>query len=406
MPRAPASLAPLRLPGGGAAPSTFFYDPSGAFHRGDLEIGSTSSLPAAAGRAEEDLSLAAFEVKEVLGQGASSYVQRAVHARTREVYALKVISVASHSAREQLTREVSSLCALSRCAGLCALRGAFSGPANVYLALEFMDAGSLQELVAERGALPERALAGIAFQVFSALVSLHSRNYLHRDLKPTNVLLSKDGRVRLCDFGLAVALASSLDVAHTIVGTSRYMAPERVSGQTYSFPADVWAAGLILWCVAAGDTPWKGLSGFLELAEAILQPNAPAALLADPALAHCSPELRELIAHCICSHEKDRLPALALLGCPFFLRRHNVSSWQAAQEAVRDELFPRQQTEAAKLDEEDTLLLDHEAPTAVGMGPSHEGYETARSHARTLLAHAARDEEREGTASENPDIII
>ena len=116
---------------------------------------------------------------QVLGRGASSYVQRAVHSPTGVVLALKVISIYDKAKRDQLIREIQTLFDVD-CECLVSFNGAFHREGAITIALEYMNAGALDSLVKERGPLPERVLAGVAFQCLWALGYLKHEKRLHR----------------------------------------------------------------------------------------------------------------------------------------------------------------------------------------------------------------------------------
>jgi len=139
----------------------------------------------------------------------------------------------------------------------------------------YASAGSLQQLVdTERGCQDESVLASISFQMLSGLKSLHDRRLIHRDLKPSNILISSSGLIKLTDFGLARPVELDQSLADTFVGSFLYMAPERLSGEPYSFEADVWGIGITIHTVALGHYPYtdsttgQPLSGYWELLNA------------------------------------------------------------------------------------------------------------------------------------------
>uniref|UniRef100_A0A8C3ANL0 mitogen-activated protein kinase kinase n=1 Tax=Cyclopterus lumpus TaxID=8103 RepID=A0A8C3ANL0_CYCLU len=109
---------------------------------------------------------------------------------------------------------------------------------RISICTEFMDGGSLD--VYKR--VPEHVLGRIAVAVVEGLTYLWSLKILHRDVKPSNMLVNTRGQVKLCDFGVSTQLVNS--IAKTYVGTNAYMAPERISGEQYGIHADVWSVGI------------------------------------------------------------------------------------------------------------------------------------------------------------------
>mmetsp|Transcript_18732 Transcript_18732/g.47829 ORF Transcript_18732/g.47829 Transcript_18732/m.47829 type:complete len:292 (-) Transcript_18732:94-969(-) len=118
--------------------------------------------------------------------------------------------------------------------------------------------------------IPELVLASILAQALRGLVYLHSqRHQVHRDLKPANLLISGHGVVQLSDFGITKALDNTRGMATSFVGTALYMAPERISGEEYTYAADVWALGVLGLEGARGVHPFGHLHSYYDLVEAL-----------------------------------------------------------------------------------------------------------------------------------------
>ena len=120
---------------------------------------------------------------------------------------------------------------------------------------EYAD-GELFGLLEDDHTLPEEQVQVIACQLVSALHYLHSHRIMHRDMKPQNILLCKDNRVKLCDFGFARAMSTETMVLTSIKGTPLYMSPELVEDRPYDHNADLWALGCILYEVFTGYPPF------------------------------------------------------------------------------------------------------------------------------------------------------
>lgn len=156
---------------------------------------------------------------------------------------------------------------LHRCVSPCIIDfyGAFFQEGAVYICMEFMDGGSIDKLYGD--GIPENVLRKIAFSTVMGLKSLKDEhNIIHRDVKPTNILVNTKGLVKICDFGVSGNLVAS--IAKTNIGCQSYMAPERISGGgvaqaganpgggTYSVQSDIWSLGLSIIECAMGRYPY------------------------------------------------------------------------------------------------------------------------------------------------------
>eukprot|EP00456_Euglypha_rotunda_P037953 TRINITY_DN29143_c0_g2_i1.p1 TRINITY_DN29143_c0_g2~~TRINITY_DN29143_c0_g2_i1.p1 ORF type:complete len:161 (+),score=25.59 TRINITY_DN29143_c0_g2_i1:278-760(+) len=123
--------------------------------------------------------------------------------------------------------------------------GAYFDPAEgtIALASEYMDCGSLQKIVEEKGALSVGAMRHVAKQMIYGLQYLHSQYALHRDIKPDYFLCDHHGDVKIADFGLVKELKNTVDATDSFLGTMAYLAPERLTSTGYSFPSDIWEIG-------------------------------------------------------------------------------------------------------------------------------------------------------------------
>ncbi|KAJ1448822.1 kinase-like domain-containing protein [Pelagophyceae sp. CCMP2097] len=196
-----------------------------------------------------------------LGAGVSAVVRLAQDLRDSKVkYAVKIFNIGSKDARACFFQEVRMLFELD-CPALVQFHGAYLDEQRVGVILEFMDAGSLETLLEGHAVqqkqlgrspgLPEAMLAALLFQVVWGLGYLHTETRLHRDIKPGNILVNSRGECKLGDFGIARDLGGDA-IASTMVGTFRYMSPERLYGGDYSYASDVWSVGMVLLEAARG----------------------------------------------------------------------------------------------------------------------------------------------------------
>lgn len=127
-----------------------------------------------------------------------------------------------------------------------------------WIIMELVRAPSVEEVVATMGALPVRQAADVGRQVLSALVAAHGQGILHRDVKPSNVLLTDDGRAVLTDFGIATAEGeSSLTKTGMVTGSPGFLAPERVRGTEAGPASDLWSLGATLYATLVGRSPFE-----------------------------------------------------------------------------------------------------------------------------------------------------
>jgi serine/threonine protein kinase len=169
-----------------------------------------------------------------------------------------------------------------------------------YLVMEFVRGETAQERVERKGQLAEVEALTIALGACAGLAEAHARGIVHRDIKPDNVLISIDGRVKLADLGLARATIatdgrSAASVDSAILGTPQYMPPEQWVSAKVGPAADVWAVGATLWFLLAGDHAINGDS-YLEMARAIQDVDFPSLRSRRPDLRN---DVHELIERCL-----------------------------------------------------------------------------------------------------------
>ncbi|THC89197.1 hypothetical protein EYZ11_011354 [Aspergillus tanneri] len=236
--------------------------------------------------------LAASEQKKIvelgsLGEGAGGAVTRCKLKGGKTVFALKIITTDPNpDVKKQIVRELNfnKDCASDH---ICRYYGAFmdKSTGTISIAMEFCEGGSLDSIYKEvkklGGRTGEKVLGKVAEGVLNGLTYLHSRKIIHRDIKPSNILLCRDGQVKLCDFGVSGEFGTKGD-ANTFIGTSYYMAPERITGQSYTITSDVWSLGVTLLEVAqhrfpfpADGTEMQPRAGLIDLLTYIVRQPIP-----------------------------------------------------------------------------------------------------------------------------------
>ncbi len=127
-----------------------------------------------------------------------------------------------------------------------------------YIAMEYLDGRSLKELIVGHGPAPANVAIEYARQILSALRFAHRHGIVHRDIKPHNVLVDREGRVKVTDFGIARAGTSQMTEAGSIVGTAQYLSPEQARGGEVDQRSDLYSLGVVLYELLTGRTPFDG----------------------------------------------------------------------------------------------------------------------------------------------------
>ena len=213
--------------------------------------------------------LGPFEVLAPIGAGGMGEVYRARDSRLGREVAIKVLSpefAADADRRKRFEQEARSASALNH-SNIVTIHDIGVEASTVYIAMELVDGRTLREVL-HAGPLPTKRLLDLAHQIADGLAKAHAAGIVHRDLKPENVMVSKDGRIKILDFGLAKLLkeqpeeASNLPTAQatqagTVLGTVGYMSPEQASGKPVDFRSDQFALGSILYEMATGKRAFQ-----------------------------------------------------------------------------------------------------------------------------------------------------
>ena len=201
-----------------------------------------------------------FEIHEQLGAGGMGVVYRARDRRLERTVALKFLPPALSAdtqAKRRFLTEARAAAALEH-VNVCTVHEIGETDAGqLFIAMAFVEGESLRHMI-ERGPLPAAKAVAIATQLAAALSSAHARGIVHRDVKPANVMVGPGGAVKLVDFGVAKLEGSTLTGASATPGTTAYMSPEQVRGEDVDHRTDVWALGVVLYEMLAGQRPFTG----------------------------------------------------------------------------------------------------------------------------------------------------
>lgn len=251
-----------------------------------------------------------YKIESRLGEGGMGVVYKAHDTRLNRPVAIKVLheTLAGQPAYQKLLDEARAASALNN-PHICTIYEVGEAEGQSYITMEYVDGISLRELLPADGFPVETAIR-YGLQIAEGLAHAHEQRIIHRDLKSANIMVTKDGRAKILDFGLAEqmpveeaeAITKSREAVSSAAhfgGTIHYMAPELLKGNKADQRSDIWALGVVLYEMLTGKMPFQGKTGF-ELATAILREQA----LAMPTSLPVS--LRSIIMRCLSKDPSQR----------------------------------------------------------------------------------------------------
>lgn len=203
--------------------------------------------------------LGRLELLEEIGQGANSVVYRAQQPGDPPLVAVKVMKKSLSYAESYLGRfgsEVKVAASLVH-PGICRVYSSGKEEDRAYVVMELVQGRLLSDVIAREGRLSPRETVDIAIQMAEALEYAHRQDIVHRDIKPDNIMLGSDGRVKILDFGIARRGASSAQDKQ-VVGTPAYMSPEQARGESVDDRTDVYSLGAVMYHALVGRPPFEG----------------------------------------------------------------------------------------------------------------------------------------------------
>lgn len=208
--------------------------------------------------------LGKYPITGVLGEGAMGVVYKAFDPNIRRPVAIKTI-------RRQLVDDSEqglSIAARFRNEAQAAGRLLHPGIVAVYeygeeadqafIAMEYVEGNSLSHYIARKTRFPEQDVLSIMTQLLTALDHAHEQGVWHRDIKPANLIITRQGKLKIADFGIARIDAIGLTQVNSVIGTPGYMSPEQYTGQPVDHRVDIWASGVLLYQLLTGQLPFNG----------------------------------------------------------------------------------------------------------------------------------------------------
>ena len=129
---------------------------------------------------------------------------------------------------------------------------------SYFICMEYIEGNSLKEIIERKGTLPPRTVVNYAVQICNALLMAHKNNLIHRDIKPQNILVTTEGKVKVTDLGIAKSLNMDVTKTLNIMGTAHYISPEQAKGEVLDHRTDIYSLGIVLYEMLTGDVPFRG----------------------------------------------------------------------------------------------------------------------------------------------------
>jgi serine/threonine protein kinase/Tfp pilus assembly protein PilF len=262
--------------------------------------------------------LGPYEILALLGAGGMGEVYKARDTRLRRVIALKILpgtNVADADRRRRFLVEAQTASQLNH-PNIVTIHDISEENGVLFIAMEYVVGATLAQAITSR-TLPLKTALTYADQIADGLAAAHAAGVVHRDLKPTNIIITEVGRAKLLDFGLAKFVGVGLSAEETqtdtqltqsgeIVGTASYMSPEQAEGRDLDVRSDIFSFGLVVYEMVSGQRAFAGGSWISTLA-AILHEEPRPLRAVNPEI---SPALEELVGRCLQKNPADRFQSM------------------------------------------------------------------------------------------------
>lgn len=286
-----------------------------------------------------------YKVLEKLGEGGMGVVYKAQDAKLDRTVALKFLpphlsSSAQDKARFQ--QEARAAAALDH-PNICTIYGIDEHEGQMFFAMAYVEGHTLREKVQS---LSLKQAIDIGVQIADGLSAAHEKGVVHRDVKPENIMIRKDGIVQIMDFGLAKVRGtlSRLTKQGSTVGTAGYMSPEQVQGQDADHRSDIFSLGVVLYELFTGHLPFKGVHETAMMYE-IVNVDAPPMASVKPDI---DPQLDAIVLECLDKNPNERTQSAKQLANDL-KRTRRESSRQHVSRVMASQQFGRQEPQATSV---------------------------------------------------------
>ncbi|MFR5864335.1 MAG: protein kinase domain-containing protein [Acutalibacteraceae bacterium] len=200
-----------------------------------------------------------YKILEMLGVGGMAFVLKAEDLMMNRIVAIKILNDQYNGDEQAETRFINESKAVAMLShkNIVSVYDVAIYPDMKYIVMEYLDGITLKEYLDKKGALPWKEACIYIGQVLRALEHAHSKGVIHRDIKPQNIILQKNGEIKVTDFGIAkLPNDSSLTTTEKAIGTVYYISPEQASGKETSFSSDIYSVGVMLYEALTGRLPF------------------------------------------------------------------------------------------------------------------------------------------------------
>lgn len=254
------------------------------------------------------MSTSLYKRTEIVGRGKFGVVYKGYNKQTNKLVAIKVLNLDTQEDEvADVQQEIQFLTELKNVPNVTHYYGSFLNDTKLWIIMDYCAGGSLRTLL-KAGPFEDRYTGVIMRELLYALSAVHKLGVIHRDIKAANVLITKEGYVQMCDFGVAAKITANAVKRTTMAGTPYWMAPEVIrEGDVYNSKADIWSLGITIYEIATGNPPYcdKDAMWAMQLISKLTPPRLEGR--------EYSTALKECIALCLDENPEERPSADDLL---------------------------------------------------------------------------------------------
>lgn len=274
----------------------------------------------AKGNLHPDNPILRYEFNAKIGRGGYGYVYRAWDLYEEKVVAIKIINLEDVGDELDSVHQEISVMSASNCDQLTKYYASYVVDSHLLIVMEYLEGGSLSSLIADYGVLDEDSIAYTMKELLTALAYLHKEKKIHRDVKAGNILVGKNGCLKLSDFGATGQLTESINKRKTVIGTPFWMAPEVITESLYDSCVDIWSTGITAIELATGVPPYAHNTHPMQVIFLIPKNDPPKLEGA------FSDVFKDFVAQCLKKNASDRPTAEMLLSHPFLTSTNSCTA--------------------------------------------------------------------------------